>query len=115
MEGPNDVIALDGLGIPAVGLCSNSVTEEQVEKLVRWANELAGGVIMLMLDCDAEGENGAKQSLWKLAQRTCVRLAWSMESHGGRFRDRQPESLATEEMRVLVTTLPGGCMPGKNG
>jgi hypothetical protein len=101
VEGPNDVIALDCLGIPAVGLCSNTVTDEQADKLARWAHELAGGVITLMLDCDPEGENGAKQAAWKLAQRSCVRLAWSSEMHGGRFKGRQPESITEQEWADL--------------
>lgn len=33
VEGPNDVIALDALGVPAVGLCSNTVTAEQCQKI----------------------------------------------------------------------------------
>jgi hypothetical protein len=106
VEGPNDVIALDCLGVPAVGLCSNMGTDEQVGKLVRWANDLAGGVVTLMLDCDLEGENGAKQALWKLAQRSCVRLAWSSEMFGGQFKGRQPESLTEADWSMLVGLLP---------
>jgi 5S rRNA maturation endonuclease (ribonuclease M5) len=97
VEGSNDVIALDSLDVPAVGLCSNTVTDEQAEKLSRWAHDLAGGVVTLMLDCDPEGENGAKQALWKLAQRCRVRLAWSNEMHAGKFKGRQPESLSEVE------------------
>src|SRR5439155_8249487 len=32
VEGPNDVVRLDTLGVPAVGLCSNNITREQAEK-----------------------------------------------------------------------------------
>jgi hypothetical protein len=105
VEGPNDVIALDFFGVPAIGLCSNIITDEQVEKVVRWANDLAGGVVTLMLDCDIEGENGAKQALWKLAQRCRMRLAWSSETGGGRFRGHQPESLSAEELNGLQLTV----------
>lgn len=105
VEGPNDVIALDVLGIPAVGLCSNTVTDEQVDKLKRWAHELAGGVVTLMLDCDVEGESGTKQALWKLAQRTKVRLAWSSEMSSGRWKSRQPESLQHAEWESLQSSL----------
>jgi 5S rRNA maturation endonuclease (ribonuclease M5) len=97
VEGPNDVIALDSLGIPAVGLCSNTITDEQVEKVSRWAHELADGVVTLMLDCDPEGENGAKQALWKLAQSCRVRMAWSAESHAGKFRGYQPEKVSKDD------------------
>jgi len=105
VEGPNDVIALDCLGIPAVGLCSNTITDEQADKLAVWAQKFAGGVITLMLDCDAEGENGAKQALWKLAQRSRVRLAWSNEMHGGAFKGRQPESISADEWACLDKVL----------
>jgi 5S rRNA maturation endonuclease (ribonuclease M5) len=102
VEGPNDVIALDCLGVPAVGLCSNTVTDEQVEKLVGWATALSDGLVTLMPDCDTEGENGAKQVLWKVAQCCRVRLAWSSEMDGGRFKGRQPESLSEEEFSRLL-------------
>lgn len=105
VEGPNDVIALDCLGIPAVGLCSNMATDEQVDKLARWSHELAGGVVTLLLDCDPEGENGAKQALWKLAQHCDVRLGWSSEMFNGQFRGRQPESLSADEATVISTQL----------
>ena len=67
VEGQNDVIALDALGVHAVGLCSNAITDAQVVKILRWANELADGLVTLMLDCDPEGENGARKALWQLA------------------------------------------------
>jgi len=105
VEGPNDVIALDCLGVPAVAMCSNMVTDEQAEKLVTWSEKFADGVITLMLDCDPEGENGARQALWKLAQRCKVRLAWSSEMHGGRFKGRQPETLTSEELPTLSASM----------
>lgn len=108
VEGPNDVIALDCLGVPAVGLCSNTVTDEQVGKIVSWANTLAGGVVTLMLDCDPEGENGAKQALWELAQHCQVRMAWSSNMFGGQFRGRQPESLTWDQWNYLCNKLIGG-------
>jgi 5S rRNA maturation endonuclease (ribonuclease M5) len=105
VEGPNDVIALDGLGVPAAGLCSNMVTDDQVAKISRWANELADGVVTLMLDCDPEGENGTKQALWKLAQSCYVRLAWSSEMYGGKFKGKQPEQLSAVDWGTFVGFL----------
>ena len=84
---------------PQIKACIS--TDQQVEKIARWANELADGVVTLMLDCDPEGENGAKQALWKLAKQCCVRLAWSSEMHGGKFKERQPESITYEEVLAL--------------
>ena len=105
VEGPNDVVALDCLGIPAVGLCSNTITDAQVEKVARWARKLAGGVVTLMLDCDVEGENGARQALYELAQHCRVRITWSASMHGGRFRGQQPESITTDDWKVIDADL----------
>ncbi len=101
VEGPNDVIALDVLGVPAVGLCSNTITDEQVEKIERLAETIAGGVVTLMLDCDEEGERGAKQAIVEIAQHCRVRLAWNLSMHGGAFKGRQPESLRPEEWETI--------------
>jgi len=108
VEGPNDVIALDELGVPAVALCSNTITQEQAKTTARLAIELADGIVTLMLDCDPEGEHGVQQVLPLLAEQVPVRLAWSSRMHGGRFKGRQPESLRREEaftiaQRVLTT------------
>jgi len=108
VEGPNDVIRLDCLGVPAVGLCSNTVTKEQVQKLADFTWDACGGQVTLMLDCDPEGESGAKQALWELAQVCRPRLAWSWEMHGGKFAGKQPESLAEEEWEELRLFLTRG-------
>lgn len=108
VEGPNDVIALDALGVPAVGLCSNTITDEQVEKIVRWALRLSGGKVTLMLDCDEEGMKGMQQTVFALAAHSRVRLAWSPEAFGGAFRGRQPESLTVEEWDMVKQSLVKG-------
>ena len=60
-----------------------------------------GGVVTLMLDCDEEGESGAKLTLVEIAQHCTTRLAWSSSMHGGAFKGRQPESLHPEEWEKL--------------
>jgi DNA primase len=103
VEGFNDVIGLDNLGIPAVGICSNRITAKQVEKIAYWAKRLAEGKVSLMFDCEATGDDGAKEALWLLAQRGLdVRLAWSQAMHGGKFAGRQPESITREEWDEAV-------------
>jgi hypothetical protein len=98
VEGFNDVIGLDSIGIPAIGLCSNRMTDEQAEKIDRFARHLAGGKVTLLLDCDEHGDDGAKEALWSLTQRALnVRLGWTRGMHGGRFAGRQPESLTLDE------------------
>lgn len=103
VEGFNDVVGLDGLGIPAVAIMSNKITQEQIAKIERWANSLAGGKVMLLFDADEAGDAGAKESLWLLAQRGLdVRLGWSRAMHGGRFEGRQPEQLTREEWEDVI-------------
>jgi len=108
VEGPNDVIALDAIGVPAVGLCSNQITTEQVEKITNWAHSLSDGTVTLMLDLDQAGESGAHQAAYELAQYNRVRLAWSPALFDGRFRGRQPESLSIEEWSEIDVALRRG-------
>lgn len=107
VEGPNDVIRLDCLGVGAVGLCSNKATDEQVAKIGSFARQIAGGKVVLLPDTDGEGEAGCKELLWKLHQAEGVtpKLGWSSEMFGGAFRDRQPESLSDEEWETIRSKL----------
>lgn len=112
VEGPNDVIRLDTLGVPAVGLCSNLITREQAVKAASLAREVAGGVVTVFLDCDPEGENGMKQCLGYLAQLGPVRLAWTSKMYGGKFKGRQPESLSMEDWKQIGDYLVSGKAEG---
>lgn len=98
VEGANDVVRLDCLGVAAVGLCSNRATDEQTQKIVRFAEQASGGRVVLLPDCDAEGEAGCGGLLWKLNEAGLdVRLGWSRAMHGGAFSGRQPEQLTDDE------------------
>ena len=55
VEGFNDVIGLDNLGIPARGIMSNRMTEAQGEKITRFAKQLGVNRVNLMFDCDEAG------------------------------------------------------------
>lgn len=102
VEGFNDVIALDNLGIPAVAVMSNRITPEQVDKVERWAKQLAHGKVTLLFDCEPTGDDGEKEALWLLAQRGLhVRLGWTQDMHSGKFRGYQPECLTLAEVRML--------------
>ncbi len=106
VEGFNDVIGLDNLGIPAVGILSNRITEVQVEKLTRWSQQLASGKVTILFDCEPTGDDGAKEALWLFAQRGLdTRLGWSQAMHGGAFKGRQPEDLNREEWDTAILTM----------
>jgi hypothetical protein len=106
VEGFNDVIGLDNLGIPAVGILSNRITEAQVDKLARWSQQLASGKVTLLFDCESTGDDGAREALWLLAQRGLdTRLGWSQAMHGGVFKGRQPEDLKHEEWNTAILSL----------
>lgn len=103
VEGMNDVMRLDELQVAAVGLGSNKVTTEQLEKLTRFARQLTNNRVLLMPDCDDEGESGFKDLLWKLTEAgIAVRLGWSLRTHA----NRQPESIAEYEWQLLVGNPP---------
>lgn len=112
VEGPNDAIRLDTLGVPAVALCSNMITREQAAKAARLAREVAGGIVTVFLDCDAEGETGMKQCLGYLAQIVPVRLAWTSKMYKGKFKGRQPESLTEQEWQEIEAYLRTGKAAG---
>jgi 5S rRNA maturation endonuclease (ribonuclease M5) len=109
VEGFNDVLGLDALGVPAVAIMSNKITDPQVAKVERWAKSLAGGKITLLFDADDAGDEGAKEAHWRFAERGLdVRLGWSRGMHGGKFVGRQPENLTNEEWQeILRPTLAG--------
>ena len=125
VEGPNDRIALQEThGAPAYAICSNTITAHQAKKTADKACKL-GVPIGVMFDCDVEGENGAKQAIWELAQqRACVRLPWFRSMQDGKFADRQPESLTEEEWKAIrsltlrlrrdrcTESVPKGCRSG---
>jgi DNA primase len=103
VEGFNDVIGLDALGVPAVAIMSNRITEQQVAKIERWSRTLAGGKVTLLFDADDEGDAGAKEAHWQLAQRGLdVRLGWSQAMHCAAFSGRQPETLSREEWQMAL-------------
>src|SRR5207302_7367595 len=84
VEGFNDVLGLDALGVPAVAIMSSKITEQQVEKITRFAKGLSCGKVTLLFDADDAGDNGAKEAFWLLGQRGLdVRLGWSRAMHGG--------------------------------
>jgi 5S rRNA maturation endonuclease (ribonuclease M5) len=106
VEGFNDVLGLDAIGVPAVAIMSNKITEQQVEKLTRFARGLSGGRVTILFDADDAGDEGAKEALWLLAQRGLdVRLGWSQRMHRSRFAARQPETVTSDEWNDLLSFL----------
>ncbi|MEM9941565.1 MAG: toprim domain-containing protein [Planctomycetota bacterium] len=101
-EGFNDVIALDSKGVVAVAICSNRISEGQIEKLVRWSNELANGRITLFLDNDEQGVEGTKQMISKLVEHVHVRTVWQPNSSGSKFRNKQPEEIDEQSLIQLL-------------
>jgi len=102
------LIGLDNLGVPALGIMSNRMTEAQGQKIARWAKQISSGRVTLMFDCDAGGVEGAKDALWRFAeQRLEVRLAWSPSMHEGAYAGKQSETLTREDVeRLLASGAP---------
>lgn len=106
VEGMNEVLRMETLGVAAVGLGSNKATEAQIKKLVRFARQAGGHQLVLLPDCDEEGEAAFKDILWKLNEASVdVRIACSSRTHGGKFAGRQPESFTDEEWNEIDKAL----------
>ena len=102
VEGFNDVIGLDALGIPALGIMLNRMTDQQGEKIVRFAKQLGINRVNLMFDCEATGVDGAKEALWFFTERRFdIRLVWSPAMHEGEYSGQQPESLSQSEVDCM--------------
>lgn len=108
LEGMNDTIALDQHGLLSVSLCTNRITDGQIEKLARWSHDLAGGKITLMLDNDREGLEGSLDSLKKLAPHAHVRTVWTPDCFAGKYRGKQPEELDRSELLALFKRFSNG-------
>ena len=103
VESFNNTLHLDSMGIPAVAIMSNKITEEQVAKVERWAKLLSQGKVTILFDADDPGDNGAKEALWLLTQRGLdARLGWSQAMHGARFSGKQPEHLTIDEWQQVI-------------
>ena len=88
VEGMNDVIRLDELGICAVGLCSNRATGQQIEMLDKFARQVSNMRLVLFPDADTEGEAGFKNLLWDLNQKNLDVRVFSSSAEA-----TQPENL----------------------
>lgn len=95
VEGMNDVIRLDELGVCAIGLTGARATRKQIGTIADFAKRVAGNRILLLPDCDGAGEEGFKELLWRLNESgTNVRLGMSSEMYDGSFSGKQPEDLS---------------------
>ena len=107
-EGFNARLRLHQLDVMSVSLMSNQITEPQIERLQRLASTHSGGRIQLMFDLDEGGNDGAKETLWKLHQRGIpATLLWSNHSHAGRFTGRDPETVTDEEWHSISQPTTG--------
>ena len=106
VEGMNDVIRLEELGVAAVALTSNRATDHQIQTLTRFAQQTSTNRITLFPDCDEEGEAGFKDLLWKLAEcRINVQLACSSQIYDNRFSGTQPEQFTVDQWEALKNSL----------
>jgi hypothetical protein len=102
VEGFTDRIKLHELGVMSLAMMSNRITDEQCQRLSKYAREYGYNRVGIMHDADNAGEEGAKESLWKLhEQGVAAYLVWSRRMFAGRFADRQPESLSVDEWQEI--------------
>jgi hypothetical protein len=106
VEGFTDRLAMHAKDVMSLAMMSNRITDEQVEKVVGFAREYGHNRIGIMHDADGPGDDGAKETLWKLHERDVnAYLVWSRRKFDGKYADRQPESLTVEEWQDLAATI----------
>ncbi len=106
VEGMNDVIKLDSLGIAAVGTCSNRATDAQVDRIAQFANRAACGKVVLLPDLDDDGEAGYKDLLWRLTERNVeTQLGWSRNLVDPASNSRQPEDIDQNVLQAILKRI----------
>lgn len=102
VESANNVVRLACLGVCAVGLCSNKATDQQIEMVSKFAKQVANNRVMLLPDCDEQGEAGFKELLWRLAENGLnVKLGVSSQMFDGQFAGKQPEDLTADDWKQI--------------
>jgi 5S rRNA maturation endonuclease (ribonuclease M5) len=105
VESANNVVRLACLGVCAVGLCSNKATLQQVEKVAKFAKQVANRRVMLLPDCDEQGEAGFKELLWRLAENGLdVKLGVSSQMFDGKFAEMQPEDFTSDDWNQIESS-----------
>jgi hypothetical protein len=98
VEGFTDRLRLHELGVMSLAMLSNRITDQQVEKIVQIAHDYADDRVGIMHDADTPGDEGAKETLWRLNEHGVrAYLVWSRNRFGGRFAGQQPENLSAED------------------
>jgi hypothetical protein len=106
VEGFNDRLRLHELGIMSLALMSNRITDEQCQRLVGFAAGYGGSRVGVMLDADGPGDDGAKDTLWRLHEAGVdAYLVWSQKKLGGKFVNRQPEGLSGAELVEVCSSI----------
>jgi 5S rRNA maturation endonuclease (ribonuclease M5) len=106
VEGFTDRLRLHQLGVLSLAMMSNRMTDEQTDRLAHCAQEYGYNRVGIMHDADAPGDDGAKETLWRMHEQGIdAYLVWSRRKFNGRFANRQPESLTEEEWNEIAKAI----------
>ena len=106
VEGFTDRLRLHELGVMSLAMMSNKITAEQSQRLASYAREFARGRVGIMQDADGPGDDGAKETLWRMHELGIdAYLVWSRRKFGGKYAERQPESLTAEEWAGISSAI----------
>lgn len=109
VEGFTDRLRLHELGVMSLAMMSNKITEEQSQRLARYAKQYGGSRVGVMHDADGPGDDGAKETLWRMQELGVdAYLVWSRRKFDGKFADRQPESLIGDDWDEVAATIQRG-------
>jgi hypothetical protein len=81
---------------------SNQITDEQAAKAAKLARDHGDNRVGLMYDLDVKGDEGARESLWKLHQAGVhAYLIWTRKQLGDAVKHGEPERITAEEGNTL--------------
>ena len=67
-------------------MMSNRITDEQSERLARYAEQYGGGRVGVMHDADDKGDEGAKERLWRMHELGIdAYLVWSRRKFASKY------------------------------
>ena len=73
--------------------------------VAKFAQQVANNRVLLLPDCDEQGEDGFKDLLWQMAERGLdVKIGISSQMFDGRFAGMQPEDLSSDDWKLIGGT-----------
>lgn len=105
VEGTDDMEQLAEVELLSVALDGKTASSLQRKQLVQLADEYAESRAQLLLPLDKEGRQAMLKLMQQLVTEVYVKVAWTSQLEGGRFKEKAPADLTKEELQALCSLL----------